>query len=107
MAVIRIILLAQILCFATLCVEAQKFSLGIKAGPLMSWGNFGDKDDKKEYSHKIKTGFYAAGLVLFPLKNNYSFQTEFGFSQRGRRISFNEDGWENNATYCFGDAAMM
>lgn len=85
----------------------QEFSLGIKGGPLVTLANFGDKDDKDEFSHDPKLGYYVAGLVSFPLKKNYSFQTEFGFSQKGRKITFNSDTWENDATYYFGDAAMM
>ena len=86
---------------------SQKFSLGLKGGPLASWASFGDKDDKTDFSHDPKIGYYLAGLVSFPLKKNYSFQTEFGFSQKGRKITFNNDTWENDATYYFGDAAMM
>jgi hypothetical protein len=87
--------------------HAQKFSLGMKAGPLLTWANFGDKDDKDVFSHKVKPGFTAQGLINFPLKNDYSFQTEVGFSQRGRKFLFNDDTWENNATYYFIDIAMM
>ncbi len=107
MVVIRIIFLILVLSLGTLLSYGQKFSLGVKAGPLMSWNSFGDKDDKDDYSHKIKPGFYAAGLICFPLKNSYSLQTEFGFSQKGRKISFNDDTWKNDATYYFGDVAML
>ncbi|MEJ7646087.1 MAG: porin family protein [Chryseolinea sp.] len=85
----------------------QKFSFGAKAGPLVTWANFSDKDDKHDFANKPKLGYYAAALVIFPLKNDYSFQTEFGFSQRGRRVLFNENTWENNATYYFADGRMM
>ena len=85
---------------------AQKFTIGAKAGPLVSWANFGDKDDKEEFKHKPVPGFYGAGLVIFPLKNNYSLQTEFGFSQQGRKITFNEGNWVNKATYYFLDGSM-
>ena len=104
---VRKIFFACALSWAFLPSYCQKFSIGVKAGPLISWGSFGDKEDKAEYSHKIKPGFYAAGLLFFPLKNKYSFQTEFGFSQRGRKITFNKDSWENSATYYFADASMM
>jgi len=104
---VRKIFFACALTWAFLPSYGQQFSIGVKAGALINWGSFGDKDDKAEYSHKIKPGFYAAGLVFFPLKNKYSFQTEFGFSQRGRKISFNEDTWENNAVYYFADASML
>ena len=107
MIAIRIIFFCFAISWAFQPTYAQKFSIGAKAGPLINWGSFGDKDDKAEYSHKIKPGFYAAALVFFPLKNKYSFQTEFGFSQRGRKITFNEDTWENNAVYYFADASMM
>ena len=85
---------------------AQKFTIGAKAGPLVSWANFGDKDDKHQFTHKASVGFYGAGLIIFPLKNNYSLQTEFGFSKQGRKIAFNEDEWVNKATYSFVDGAM-
>ena len=85
----------------------QEYSLGLKGGPLLTWASFGDKDDKDDFSHKIKLGGYVAGLVIFPLKNKYSLQTEFGVSQKGRKITFNNDEWENNATYYFADGAML
>jgi hypothetical protein len=84
----------------------QKFTLGVKGGPLISWANFGDKDDKEQFTHKPKPGGYAAALIIFPLKNHFSFQTEFGFSQQGRTITFNENTWENKATYYFLDGSM-
>jgi hypothetical protein len=85
----------------------QQFAVGLKAGPLINWNSLDEKNDKGEYSHEIKPGFYAAGLVRFPLKNKYSFQTEFGFSKRGRKITFNDNTWRNDAVYYFADAAMM
>jgi hypothetical protein len=107
MIVTRIIFLGLILSLALSPSYCQQFSIGAKAGPLISWGNFGDKDDKDDFSQEIKPGFYAAGLIVFPLKNDYSFLTEFGFSQKGRKILFNNDTWENNAAYYFGDAVML
>jgi hypothetical protein len=107
MLLLRKIFFIAILFLIVVPGYGQKFSIGAKVSPLISWGNFGDKDDKANFSHKVKPGIYAAGLVIFPLKNNYSFQTEFGFSQKGRVVTFNNDTWENNATYYFGDGAMM
>jgi hypothetical protein len=85
---------------------AQKFTIGAKAGPLASIANFGDKDDKSQFTHKPVFGYSGAGIVIFPLKNNYNLQTEFGFSQQGRKITFNEDTWTNKATYYFFDGSM-
>ena len=86
---------------------SQKFTFGAKAGPLVSWANFGDKDDKEQFTHKPKPGGSVAALVIFPLKHQYSLQTEFGFSQQGRTISFNENTWVNKATYYYLDGAMV
>lgn len=88
-------------------VHAQKFTLGAKAGPLISWANFGDKDDRADFRHRPKAGGYAAALIIFPMKNNFSLQTEFGYSRQGRTITFNENTWMNKATYHYLDGAMV
>lgn len=87
--------------------QAQKFTVGVKAGATISYNSFGDKDDKDFFTTSYKPGFFGAGLVNFPLKKNFSFQTEAGFSQRGREIKFNEDTWSNSATYHFIDGSML
>lgn len=86
---------------------SQKFALGVKAGASLSISSFGDKDDKDAFTNMWKPGYFGAGLVNFPLKDNISFQTEAGFSKRGRKIEFNEGTWDNNADYQFIDASMM
>jgi hypothetical protein len=86
---------------------AQEFSLGIKAGPLVTRSVIADKFDREDFSQKNKYGFMAAGLIIFPLKSNYSFETEVGFSQRGRKILSQGDTWTNSATYYFLDASML
>ena len=102
-----IILILSILGSNLSYAQKQKFAVGLKAGATVSTSWFGDKDDKSEFTNSWKPGFFGAGLVNFPLKNNFSFQTEAGFSQRGRKIKFNEDTWVNNANYHFIDASMM
>jgi hypothetical protein len=86
---------------------AQKFSTGFKAGALISRAHFGDADDNENFSHKFTPGFGVHGLISFPLKKNYAFQSELGYAMRGRKILFNNDTWENKATYHFVDAAML
>jgi hypothetical protein len=86
-------------------VFAQKFSLGVKAAPLATWSAYGDKDDGKRTDNKIKIGFYAAGFISFPLKNNYECVIEGGFSQKGRKVEF--EGKMNYASYYFIDAALL
>ena len=86
---------------------AQEFSLGIKGGPLAARSVIGDKFDRKDFSQRNKLGYMGAALIIFPLKNNYAFETEVGFSQRGRKILSNGDTWTNTATYYFADASML
>jgi len=86
---------------------AQKFTIGGKAGVLISWPAFGDKEDKKIFGSSPHLGFSVAGLINFPLKNRYSFQAEGGFSRQGRIVTYNADTWKNNCTYYFADMNMM
>jgi hypothetical protein len=105
----KISLLLTLLCLTviTLSVSAQEFSLGVKAGPLVTRSVIADKFDREDFSQQSKFGFLGAALIIFPLKNNYSFETEVGFSQRGRKILSNGDTWTNSATYHFADASML
>jgi hypothetical protein len=102
-------LVVTLLCLTVIAhsAGAQEFSLGIKAGPLVTRSVIADKFDRKDFSQKNKYGFLAAGLIIFPLKSNYSFETEVGFSQRGRKILSQGDSWTNSATYYFLDASML
>jgi hypothetical protein len=96
-----------IFCGATVCLYGQEFSLGVKAGPLTAWSVYGDKDDRKFFDSKPTIGFYAAGIIGFPLKKNYSCIIEGGFSQKGRSVLFNEGYGKNAATYSYTDAALL
>jgi hypothetical protein len=92
--------------FLSPSAKCQNFSLGIKAGPSLTWVAFGDKDTREEFGSKPKVGFAVGGVISFPLKNNYSFLSEAGFKQQGRRVTFYDNTWENNATYQFIDMSM-
>jgi len=102
-----------LLLFVMFCVSgvhrahAQKFTIGVKGGLMASKSAFGDKDDKDEFTNTWKPGYFGAALINFPLKDNFSFQTEFGYSQRGRKVKFNNDTWSNKATYRHLDAVML
>ena len=87
--------------------NTQRYYVGIKGGPLISWPVFGDPDLKKEFSSLPAPGFNVAGLINFALKNSYSFQGEFGYSQTGRKMSFSSDTWTNTSTYKFLDFSML
>ncbi len=99
-------LLTAFLLFFLCVAGAQKFSIGAKAGVLASWASFADSENTSQFSSSSKIGFSVGGLINFPLKNNYSFQAEAGFSQQGRKIAFNDGTWENKCTYYFGDFSM-
>jgi hypothetical protein len=93
--------------FISFICSAQKFSLGVKGGASLSWVGFGDPEAKDIYNRKIKPGYSAGFFINFPLKNNYDLVLEGAYSQKGRRLLFNEDSWENNTTYKFIDMAML
>lgn len=102
----------QILTLLVFCLSgaqlaySQKFAVGIKAGATLSKSSFGDKDDNDKFTNLWVPGYFGAGLVNFQLNKNFSFQTEAGYSKRGRKIEFNEGTWHNDATYHFLDASM-
>lgn len=85
---------------------AQKFSLGVKAGPSLSTGRFRDSDLRDQFNAKAILGFTAGGIIVFPLKNEYSFATEVGFSRKGKKLEFNEGTWTNKANFSFLDMSM-
>jgi len=104
---IPLLLFLLMCCSGISASYAQKFAVGVKGGASVSFSSFGDKDDADLFTNSFKPGFFFAGLVNFPLKKQFSFQTEGGFSQRGRSIKFENDTWENSATYHFIDGSMM
>lgn len=87
--------------------NTQRYFVGIKAGPLVSWPVFSDPDLKHEFSSSLVPGFNVAGLISFALKNSYSFQSELGYSRMGRKLSFSSDTWTNTSTYQFLDFSML
>ena len=86
--------------------NAQKYSIGLRAGGTLNWASFRDKDQKDTFSIKPTTGFTIGALVGFPLKNNYSVIIEGGFSQKGRILK-DETLLENHSTYRFVDGSLL
>lgn len=87
--------------------NSQRYFIGIKAGVLASLTTYGDSDLEREFSPSLSGGFHAAGLINFPLKKNFSFQSEFGFARMGRKVSFNSGSWSNTSTHNFLDFGML
>jgi len=103
----QVYLLVIFISFCSLALQAQKFSLGAKAGLLLTYPNFADAVDHQNTTSRLKPGFSAAGLIIFPLKNKYSFETEAGLSQQGRSVKFTNIGTHYNvSTYYFADLSM-
>lgn len=100
------VLLLALFFSSTQKVWGQKFSLGLKAGPSVTFGRFRDTDLRNTYSVSPKVGFTAGGLIIFPLKKKYSFISEFAYSQKGKKLLFNDNTWTNNATFKFIDLSM-
>lgn len=100
------VLMLALLSFSTQEAWSQKFSLGVKAGPSVTFGHFRDSDLRDIYSTRPKIGFTAGGFIIFPLEKDYSFISEFAYSQKGKKILFNDNTWTNNATFTFIDLSM-
>jgi hypothetical protein len=86
---------------------SQKFSLGLKAAPLVSWAAFGDKDQKKEFSRGLTAGYCGGALIIFPMKEQFDFVAEASYSQKARKLSFQNDTWKNKSVYHFMDFTML
>jgi hypothetical protein len=86
----------------------QKYSIGVKAAPIVSWPGFGDKDDKKNFSRGISLGYSAGVVVSFPLKHNFDLFVEGGVSEKKRRLRFTDgEEWTNKSTYHFIDGNLL
>lgn len=81
--------------------------VGLKAGATISKSYFFNKADAEELTDLLKPGYFGAVVVGIPLKKNFSLQVETGFSQRGRKIEFNDGTWLNNASYQFLDGGLL
>ncbi|QSE96783.1 porin family protein [Fulvivirga lutea] len=84
-------------------LNAQKFDIGLLAGPQAYTVSFEDKDDRDEYDSKIKLGYRAGAYILFPLENDFAWSVEGFFSRKGRNLESNFNGQDvvNNASYNF------
>lgn len=88
--------------------NAQNFSIGIKAGGSINWASFGDKDQKDTFKTKPVFGYSGGFQIGFPLKNNYEFLAEGGFSKEGRKLTYDGGGTFTNLTrYTFLEGTML
>jgi hypothetical protein len=102
-------LLLFLIFLGSFIASAQKYSMGIKAGPLLNWSGFADKDLKHEFSTGVFFGYSAAGLISFPMKEAFECVIEAGYSKQGRRLHY-QDGQDDYMTltkFNCGDATML
>lgn len=88
---------------------AQKFDIGVLAGPQFYTVSFEDKDDRDIYDSKFKIGYRAGAYILFPLENDFAWSVETFYSKKGRKLESNVDGIEftNNANYSFLELSFL
>ncbi|HCW07799.1 MAG TPA: hypothetical protein DGG95_10600 [Cytophagales bacterium] len=98
------VIIISVFCCYSLSSAGQKFSVGMKAGVLATYTNYVDTGDSLKSG--IKPGFSFGGIVGFPMKKNYTFQVEAGYSKQGRvwKYTPNSDQW--SSTYNFIDLSM-
>lgn len=107
-SVVRLIIsTVVILVFTTSYLHAQKFSLGVKAGPSISWMYYGDSDNRSTYDSKAKLGYFGSGLIIFPMKKEYSCVIEGGYAQRGRVVEYGNGAYRNDADYNFAEGSLL
>ena len=88
-------------------VNAQKFSLGVKAGPLLTTSSYGNRVSNSDFDPTIKFGYYGAGIVSFPLKDNYDCVIEGGFSRKTRELLISDGNIRNSAHNNFFDGVLL
>lgn len=87
--------------------ESQKFSVGIKLGPSITYASYPEKEQRDLFSSLPKAGFGGQAFIIFPIKHTgFSFLAEGGYSVRGRKFRIEEEGFINNSTYQFAEASM-
>ncbi len=97
-----------ILCLAfQFNVIAQKFDLGILAGPQIYKVSFEDPDDKDAFDSSFKLGYRMGAYITFPLENDFAWSTEAYFSRKGRKIENTANGVVNDAQYNFYEISVL
>ena len=100
-------LLLFVLAFSFTPSAGQKFSIGLRAGGMLTYPGFASSDVKDTFGRKLKPGFNAGIFIGFPMKKNYEVIIEGGASQRGRILTFNDGVWANHLTMRMTDMGML
>jgi hypothetical protein len=86
---------------------AQKFDIGLLAGPQVYKVSFQDTDDRNLYSSTFKVGYRIGAYISFPMEDDFSWSTELYYSRKGRKIETIENGFINDAAYNFGEISVL
>ncbi|HMQ00497.1 MAG TPA: porin family protein [Cyclobacteriaceae bacterium] len=105
MKILKFLLVGLII--SPLALSAQKFQVGPRIGPLLSFNNFGDNEARESFDTFIKPGFIAGVMVGFPLKDNFSFVVDANYAQKGRTLLFYERAWKNSVTHNHLEGSML
>lgn len=84
----------------------QKFSIGVKTGPSVTYGVYPEKELRDKFTTQPKLGFAGTFFISFPLKKNYSYLAEAGYAIKGRKVKLTNGGFINNQTYQFVELSM-
>lgn len=103
----RITILLFITCLPIVNASAQKFNIGLLAGPQVYTVSFQDSDDRDIYDSKFKIGYRVGAFIQFPLENDYAWSVESYYSRKGRKIETVSDGTINNAAYNFAELNIL
>jgi hypothetical protein len=92
----------------TFTTVGQKYSIGVKAGGMVSWPAWADRTIKDTLSAGLSTGYNAAMTISFPMKNQFDLVIEGGYSKKGRKVTwFDGTEWTNISTFKFIDMGMF
>lgn len=87
--------------------EVQKFSIGIKLGPSVTFARYPEPEQRDRISSRAKFGYGGQVFVAFPLsRTGYTYLAEAGYAVRGRKVKLEPGGFVNNSTYQLIDLSM-
>ncbi len=88
--------------------SAQKYTIGLKAGGLVSWNSYANRTALDTVDRKLSTGFAAGAFISFPMKGQFDLVLEGGYAKRTKRTTFMDGSeWTNITTFRMVDMAML
>lgn len=85
---------------------SQQFSIGVRVGPSFTIGMYPEKEQRDQFTSQPKLGFVGAAFISLPLKKEYSYIAEVGYSLKGRQVVLKRGDFVNNQTFEFLEMSM-